>query len=110
MESGKGSALILEDRMFTMIQALSVFCIFKKYMDNVCVKKMAKSISSCSFGIYLIHPFFINLLYKMMKITPTSFPLVGTGTAILLLWFLVFVLSWGVASVMLKIPGLKEIL
>lgn len=110
MESGKGSALILEDRMFTMIQALSVFCIFKKYMDNVCVKKMAKSISRCSFGIYLIHPFFINLLYKMMKITPTSFPLVGTGTAILLLWFLVFVLSWGVASVMLKIPGLKEIL
>lgn len=110
MESGKGSALILEDRMFTMIQALSVFCIFKKYMDNVCVKKMAKSISRCSFGIYLIHPFFINLLYKMMKITPTSFPLVGTGVAILLLWFLVFVLSWEVASVMLKIPGLKEIL
>lgn len=46
----------------------------------------------------------------MMKITPTSFPLVGTGVAILLLWFLVFVLSWEVASVMLKISGLKEIL
>lgn len=107
---GEGSALILGDRIFTMIQALSVFCLFKKYMDAVHVGKLAKSISRCSFGIYLIHPFFINLLYKMMNITPTNFPLLGIGFAIPLLWLLVFILSWGGTFIMLKVPGLKELL
>ena len=77
MRCGEGSALILGDRIFTMIQALSVFCLFKKYMDNIHVGRLAKSISRCSFGIYLVHPFFINLLYKMMNITPTNFPSAG---------------------------------
>lgn len=107
---GEGSALILGDRIFTMIQALSVFCLFKKYMDRVHVGRLAKSISRCSFGIYLIHPFFINLLYKMMDITPTNFPLLGIGFAILLLWLFVFLLSWGGTFIMLKIPGVKELL
>ena len=110
MRCGEGSALILGDRIFTMIQALSVFCLFKKYMDGVHVGKLAKSISRCSFGIYLIHPFFINLLYKMMNITPTNFPLLGIGFAIPLLWFIVFLLSWGGTFIMLKVPGLKDLL
>lgn len=107
---GEGSALILGDRIFTMIQALSVFCLFKKYMDSVHVGKLAKSISRCSFGIYLIHPFFINLLYKMMDITPTHFPFLGICFAIPVLWFLVFVLSWGGTFIMLKIPVLNKLL
>lgn len=107
---GEGSALILGDRIFTMIQALSVFCLFKKYMDGVHVGKLAKSISRCSFGIYLIHPFFINLLYKMMNITPTNFPLLGIGFAIPLLWLLVFILSWGGTFIMLKVPVLNKLL
>ena len=110
MRCGEGSALILGDRIFTMIQALSVFCLFKKYMDNIHVGRLAKSISRCSFGIYLVHPFFINLLYKMMNITPTNFPLLGIGFAIPLLWLIVFLLSWGTAFVILKIPGIKKIL
>lgn len=110
MRCGEGSALILGDRIFTMIQALSVFCLFKKYMDGVHVGKLAKSISRCSFGIYLIHPFFINLLYKMMNITPTNFPLLGIEFAIPLLWLIVFLLSWGGTFIMLKVPGLKDLL
>ena len=110
MRCGEGSALILGDRIFTMIQALSVFCLFKKYMDSMHVGRLAKSISRCSFGIYLIHPFFINLLYKMVDITPTNFPLLGIGFAIPLLWFIVFLLSWGATFIMLKIPGLKDLL
>lgn len=110
MRCGEGSSLILGDRIFTMIQALSVFCLFKKYMDGVHVGKLAKSISRCSFGIYLIHPFFINLLYKMMNVTPTNFPLLGIEFAIPLLWLIVFLLSWGGTFIMLKVPGLKDLL
>lgn len=110
MRCGEGSALILGDRIFTMIQALSVFCVFKKYMDSIHVGRLAKSISRCSFGIYLIHPFFINLLYKMVDITPTNFPLLGIGFAIPLLWFIVFLLSWGGTFIMLKVPGINSLL
>ena len=52
MRCGEGSALILGDRIFTMIQALSVFCLFKKYMDGVHAGKLAKSISRCSENFY----------------------------------------------------------
>lgn len=106
---GVGSALILGDRIFTMIQALSVFSLFKKYMDNVPVGRMARSISRCSFGIYLIHPFYINLLYKMMNITPTNF-IIGIVFAIPVLQILVLALSWMTTFMMLKIPFIKKLL
>lgn len=40
----------------------------------------------------------------------TNFPLLGIGFAIPLLWFIVFLLSWGATFIMLKIPGLKDLL
>ena len=40
----------------------------------------------------------------------TNFPLLGIGFAIPLLWFIVFLLSWGGTFIMLKIPGLKDLL
>lgn len=110
VKCGEGAALILGDRIFTLVQAISIYCIFKKHMNCVRVGRIARSISRCSFGIYLVHPFFINLLYKMMNITPTNFPLLGVDFAIPLLWILVFVLSWGAAFIMLKVPALKELL
>lgn len=102
--------MILNDRIFTMIQAISVFCLFKKYLSSVQVGKLAKSISRCSFGIYLIHPFFINVLYKMLDVTPTNFPIIGIGFAIPLLWLLVFILSWGGTFLMLKVKFLSKLL
>ena len=52
----------------------------------------------------------INLLYKMVDITPTNFPLLGIGFAIPLLWFIVFLLSWGGTFIMLKVPGINSLL
>lgn len=107
---GEGSAVILGDRLFTMMQALSLFCLFKKYMDGVKVGRIAKSISRCSFGIYLIHPFFIHILYDALNITPTSFPLLGIEFAIPVLWLVVFIFSWIGSFIMLKVPGLNKLL
>ena len=110
IKNGEGAPLVLGDRIFTFAQALSIYCIFKKYMNRVQVGNIAKSISRCSFGIYLVHPFFINLLYKMMNITPTNFPVLGVEFAIPLLWLFVFLISWGTAFVLLKVPVLKNFL
>ena len=110
IKNGEGAPLVLGDRIFTLAQALSIYCIFKKYMNRVQVGNIAKSISRCSFGIYLVHPFFINFLYKMMNITPTNFPVLGVEFAIPLLWSFVFLISWGTAFVLLKVPVLKNFL
>lgn len=43
-------------------------------------------------------------------VTPTNFPLLGIGFAIPLLWFIVFLLSWGGTFIMLKVPGINSLL
>ena len=40
----------------------------------------------------------------------TNFPLLGIGFAIPLLWFIVFLLSWGGTFIMLKVPGINSLL
>lgn len=89
------------------MQALLVYCLFKKYMNYVETGRIAKSISRYSFGIYLVHPVFINFVYKVLNITPTNFPLLGVGPAIVLLWILVFGAYWFASCVMMKNLVLK---
>jgi len=69
--------------------------------------KWLKSISRCSFGIYLIHPFFVNIIYKVMHITPTSVPIV---LGIILLFTIVFGAAWFSTWIITKIPGINKII
>ena len=88
IKTGEGSDLFLNDRFFTLFQAIAVYMFFMKVADGRKLNRFIKSIGTCSFGIYLIHPFFINLLYKMLKITPTNFLI--TPISLPLLWIVVF--------------------
>ncbi len=108
LNTGEGVVLFLDDKLFTLIQALTVYCLFKKYNGKP-LGRISKCISSCSFGIYLIHPVFINLLYKAMNITPTNFP-GGVVCGIILLWAVVFLFSWGTTWVMKKMPVFSRII
>lgn len=47
---------------------------------------------------------------QVVTATPTNFPLLGIEFAIPLLWLIVFLLSWGGTFIMLKVPGLKDLL
>lgn len=107
---GEGSALVLGDRVFTLIQAVAIYCIFKKFLKSVKPGKVAHQISKCSFGIYLIHPLYINLIYKLLKITPTNFGVLNTFFSIFVLWFLVSCLSFLTAMILLRLPILKKYL
>lgn len=107
---GEGSALVLGDRVFTLIQAVAIYCIFKKFLKSVKPGKVAHQISKCSFGIYLIHPLYINLIYKLLKITPTNFGVLNTFFSIFALWFLVSCLSFLTAMILLRLPILKKYL
>lgn len=56
------------------------------------------------FGIYLVHPLFLNIFYKLLHITPLKF---GYG-GIFIFWIIVFGLSLITSEIMQKIPALRK--
>ena len=53
-----------------IIVAISVFYLFKdkKITGNQNLSKLIINLGECSFGIYIIHQLFINIIYKILKI------------------------------------------
>lgn len=108
IRTGEGSELFLNDRILTLFQAIAVYMYIMNVAKSRKLNKIIKSIGDCSFGIYLIHPFFINLLYKSMRITPTNF--LEVYFSIPLLWIIVFCVSWIGTLVLKKMPVFNRIL
>ena len=70
------------------------------------VQKCKAFLSSNSFGVYIIHMLWINMIYKFIKWNPFDFmPLIN----MLLIWAVVTILSLFTTFVMRKIPVLKTI-
>ena len=72
-----------------------------------------------SFAVYLVHPVYVNLLYKFVKITPFTLleqcgvPSVAAGHAVLILllaafWLAVLTLAAATAWILRKIPVLRK--
>ena len=113
IKTGAGSVLFLNDRFFTLLQAVSVYCLVKNHISKAVKTEVApliESISKCSFGIYLIHPFYINFLYKVLNVTPTSFSFGSVFVGIFILWIGVFMISWLTSWIMLRMPILRKLL
>lgn len=97
----------MSGEILTLIQSVSVFMIVRILFENIEILRIAKTVSACSFGIYLIHPFWINLIYKVFDITPISMPI---GVGIVVLFIVVFVLSYVSALIVRCIPVIKRII
>ena len=93
--------------ILTLIQSVSIFMIARILLENIEILRIIKTVSACSFGIYLIHPFWINLIYKVFDITPLSMPI---GVGIVVLFVVVFVLSYVSALIVRCIPVIKRII
>lgn len=90
--------------MIVVISAL-VFVLFKGadiksgdklwYMDRLC------------FGVYLVHPLFINFVYKFLKISPVD---AGKGypLAVVAFWTFFVVCSFAVSWLIYLIKPLKK--
>lgn len=88
--------------------AVAIFiCFLVNKRFNEPEEKWLKSISRCSFGIYLIHPFYVNIFYKVLHITPTSVPIV---LGIVVLFAVVFAAAWFSSWIIVKIPGINKII
>lgn len=98
--------------LLTPLCALAVFVFFMKHHKtpkNTIFSKTVLSVASCSFAMYLIHPVFINLTYKMLHISPLNFsPLIFCG---ILVFFIAFaIISYIISWIMKKIPLLNKLI
>lgn len=98
--------------LLTPLCALAVFLLFMKHYKTSkkeIITKAVLSVASCSFAMYLIHPVFINMTYKMLHISPLNFsPLIFCG---ILIFFIAFaVISYIISWIMRKIPLLNKLI
>lgn len=90
------------DCPFIVIFSCSVFMFFKKHFNKSFKKDgIVINISNYSFGIYLVHPIFLNLLYKVfnwqnISIPPVLFEIVT--------FIIVFSLSYALTGLIKMIP------
>lgn len=88
--------------------ALLAITIFLLFHNRSCyISEFIWKIDRLCFGVYLIHPVFINLLYKGFKITPISFGKIYPIISVLM-WLGFVVISFVFSWVLNKIPILKK--
>lgn len=101
-------ALLGYNSILVIIQSIAVFELITN-MKNFkgLINKILLEIANKSFGIYIIHMFFINVVYKLIKFNPFNTP-VAIGAVILVIINLS--LSYLVVNILKKIPILKKIM
>lgn len=102
---------------FTLIQFLTLFitakCIFETRAVRGWAEKFLISLGGCTFGIYLLHIFFVDKFALIKRLKGLYFSaLSGVDTMILAIGYALFILliSYGCVWILKKIPGIRKIL
>lgn len=79
----------------TAVLAVQIFRLFRGGISGECSEKTWRLDRLC-FGVYLIHPVFIQLTYRILKITPVSFHAYPLAAMVFFLIFTIcsFIGSW----------------
>lgn len=95
--------------VITPLCALAVFLFIKNNAEkaerNKIISRTANIVGQYSFSMFLIHPVFINILYKMIGITPLNFSCVTAGVVII--FILITVISLTGSIFLKKLPVLR---
>ena len=93
----------------TFIVTVAVFVFFKQHLNRMPKTKKGRNllllVSKCSFGVYLIHPLFIDVLDRFLGITIQSFHQILSVPA---LSAVVFLASLGASILINKIPLINK--
>lgn len=91
---------------FTVVLALLVFYLAAQ-MEEKCrgQERFLKNTGALCFTIYLVHPVFLNILYKFLHVTLLDFPI---GFSLPVFFAAVLALSVFTAWLLRKIPGLAR--
>lgn len=100
---GWGYEKILTSYPLKVIYALSVFVISFRFLNRP--SKIITMLSKYSFGVYLIHCYYNNFIYKFLHILPVEFPLI---ISIPILVAAVLCFSVVTSAVLFKIPVFRK--
>lgn len=92
-----------------VLQSLIIFYLIvkrKNVFDRFCSNGVVKRMNRCSLGIYIVHMLWINIAIKLLHINLMDYGWI----AILIGGASIYVLSWAMVEIMLKIPVLKNYL
>lgn len=102
----KNSCLYEYFSLTTFIYSLSIFVFIKYWIQKHNYEKLnLKAVSKKTLGIYLIHVFVLEFVCKLGLNTLSFNPILAT----ILLTFVVYIVSYFITFIMLKIPFVKEI-
>ena len=90
---------------FISLLAMAVFLFVNSFEFKG--NKVIYELAACTWGIYLVHPIFLNVGIKLFKIDLlTTMPYLKLTAA----WLVVFALSFGLVWILRRLPLFKEIL
>lgn len=97
-----GNVVLSFKSLEVALMAMGVFIMIEQFTINQ--NKYIALLADCAWGIYLIHPFFVNLILKVLKID-----LLGSAPYIRLMIFevVLVVIGFAVTYVLKKIPVIK---
>jgi surface polysaccharide O-acyltransferase-like enzyme len=81
------------------------FCVFCYFRQNIKSNKLFDFVSHQIFGMYLIHQFFLNVFFKVIKFTPDKYPLI---LVIVVITIMTIILSLLFSIVSRKIKFIKK--
>jgi surface polysaccharide O-acyltransferase-like enzyme len=111
IKSGKTISIFCETfTVNVLLESIFVFCILKNVFYEKSQEKAIPSflettigfLSKYSFGVYLVHPLFIEEIKRVLDLDTLSFeiPIVG----VLILFTVVYVLSYSASIIIRKLP------
>ena len=102
--------LVEYDSIIVAALSAALFALFKnneEKMQEKGISKFGQLLSSCSFGVYILHMLWINVIYKLIKLNPFKFePVIVTVG----LWAVVVAASVLTTFVLKKIPLVRKML
>ncbi len=97
------------DGIATLFYAISIFMIFTvneiSIKDN---KKILYKLDRLCYGVYIIHPFFINIFYKVLKLIPINYS--NIYLAVFIFYILFICCSFFAAFLMKKVWLIKKLI
>lgn len=95
------------DSIFVVIQAIALFEIIERSDIKGTIATLLDKLGTASFGIYIVHMFFVNCFYKLMKINPFEN---GGGYTLAALVLINLILSYIATVILKKLPGIRKII
>lgn len=94
-----------------MLETVLVFCLFRDVFGGLSAggtgEKLMGTASKCSFGVYLLHPFVLDLLDKNFLLNTLSF---DTAKAMPVVAVVTFTVSYCMSYILNKLPIIKKYL